>query len=151
MKTFRYVAVLILFFFLTITLLKAYQHCISFAKGIAKPQLAPYIHDGNFTATFIEEGECADLHKTFFKGEKYRLVFAAVDALPKNVRIKILTEQTKVLFDNADHNYVYVWDFELESNEKLIVQVQIPETDSDVIKGGCIAVLFGIQPVNKRR
>ena len=128
------------------------SQCVSFARGIAKPLLAPFIHDGNYNATFMEEGESAELHKTFFRGEKYRLAFAAVEALPKNIRIRILNDQMKVIFDNAEHNYVYVWDFESESTENLIIHVKIPENpQSDIIKGGCIAVMFGIEQIDKRK
>jgi len=126
--------------------------CLSFAKSIAKPKLEPYTHDGNFNATIIEEGESAELNKTFFSGEEYRLVLAAMDALPKNIRIRVLNQQRKVIFDNADHDYAYIWDFKAESTESLIVHIKVPEdVDSDVIKGGCIAIMFGIKMAEKRK
>ena len=145
----RYAAAFVLLFFLSVTTVNTQQQCLSFARGIVRPMLSPYIHDGNYTATFIEEGESADLHKTFFKGEKYRLVFAAVDALPKNVRIRLLDENNAIFFDNAEHDYVYVWDFELEATERLIVRINIPDSNETTIRGGCMAVLFGIVPAEE--
>ena len=125
---------------------KVFSQCINFARSIAKPQLETYTHDGNYNATYIEEGESAELYKTFFSGQQYRLVLAAVNALPKNIRIRILDEQLKILFDNADHNYTYIWDFTAESTQKLTIHIKIPDNEkNDKITGGCIAILFGIK------
>jgi hypothetical protein len=127
------------------------SQCIPFAKTIAKPKLAPFTHDGNYNATFMEEGETVELSKTFFSGQEYRLVFAAVEAIPKKVRIRILNEQMKVLFDNADYNYTYIWDFRAETTENLIVHLKIPENEnSNKIIGGCVAIMFGIKIPDKR-
>jgi len=125
--------------------------CLSFAKLVAKPQLAPFTHDGNYNATLMEEGETAELNKTFFSGQEYRLVLATVDALPKNIRIRLLNQQRKVIYDNADHNYTYVWDFKLETTENLIIHIKIPDEDGDKIRVGCIAIMFGIKMSEKQK
>ena len=129
------------------------SQCIGFARSIAKPKLAPFIHDGNYNGTFIEEGESAELYKTFFKGEEYRLVFDAVESLPKNVRIRVLDEKKSVIFDNADHNYAYVWDFVSQTTETLTIHIKVPEgnPESATLVGGCIAILFGIKSEGKRK
>jgi hypothetical protein len=132
--------------------LNANSQCIAFAKTIAKPKLEPYTHDGNYSATYIEEGESVEISKTFFSGQEYRLVFATVESMPKNARIRILDQQMKVVFDNADHDYTYIWDFKAESTESLIIHIKIPEDEqSDKIKSGCIAIMFGIKIADKRK
>ena len=150
MKIFKY-CIITLFFFILATVISA--QCIGFARSIAKPKLAPYIHDGNYNATFIEEGESAELYKTFFKGQEYRMVLGVVENLPKNVRIRILDAQKNVIFDNADHNYAYVWDFESKTNETLTIHIKIPESnpENDTFIGGCITVLFGVKSEGKRK
>jgi hypothetical protein len=126
--------------------------CLSFARQVAKPKLAPYTHDGNFNAAIMEEGESATINKTFFSGQEYRLVLATVDALPKNIRIRVVNQQRQIIFDNADHNYVYVWDFIAESTESLIINVKIPEDEtSDKIIGGCIAIMFGFKVAERQQ
>lgn len=128
-----------------------WSQCISFARSIAKPQLAPYIHDGNYNATFLEEGETAELYKTFFEGEEYRLVVAAVESLPK-LRIRILDDQRNVIFDNAEHQYAQVWDFVAKTTGTMIVHIKVPDKgDSDTVTGGCVAILFGIKSDNGKR
>ena len=38
--------------------------CKNFARKICKLDLTPYIHDGNYTAAILTEGEEADFYKT---------------------------------------------------------------------------------------
>jgi len=141
----------IILFFIVFACNTVDAQCLSFAKIVAKPQLDPFTHDGNYNATLMEEGESAELNKTFFSGEEYRLVLAAVEALPKNIRIRLLNQQRKVIYDNADHNYTYVWDFKLETTENLIIHIKIPDEQGDKIRGGCIAIMFGIKMSEKRK
>lgn len=123
--------------------------CISFARNVVKPLLDPYIHDGNYNATYMEEGESAELYKTFFKGESYRLVVKGVDDLPQ-VHIRLLDNQRNIIFDNANHNFVNVWNFAAENTGTMIVHISIPEKEGGgKIVGGCVAILFGVE--NKRR
>ncbi|MDR2928201.1 MAG: hypothetical protein LBV41_08400 [Cytophagaceae bacterium] len=140
-------------FFVFIGTINNEAQCIAFARGVAKPKILPFVHDGNYNATFIEEGESAELYKTFFEGQTYRLVVAATETLPKNIRIRILNEQRKVMFDNAEHGYVYVWDFEAQTSETLIVHAKVPEgnPESPTIAGGCLAIMFGIKSDVKRK
>lgn len=126
--------------------------CVNFARLVVKPQLEPFTHDGNYNATLLEEGESVELSKTFFSGEEYRLVLGVVDALPKNIRIRILNSKRQVVFDNADHKYTYVWDFRPETTDNLLIHIKIPEDEnSDKIRGGCIAIMFGIKMSDKKK
>lgn len=128
-----------------------FSQCISFARNIAKPQLAPFIHDGNYNATFMEEGESAELYKTFFEGEEYRLVVATVESLPK-LRIRILDDQRNIVFDNADHQYAQVWDFDAKTTGTLIVHIKVPDDkQSTSVRGGCVAILFGVKANNTKK
>ncbi len=131
----------------------AKAQCISFARNIAKPLLGEYIHDGNYNATYMEEGESAELYKTFFEGEEYRLVVTGVESLPA-LRFRLLDDQRNVIFDNANHNNSNVWDFTAKLTGTMIVYVEIPDTGADVLTGGCVALLFGVKSSgtsNRRR
>jgi len=141
----------VLFFSLMFSGTDAFSQCISFARNIAKPQLAPFIHDGNYNATYIEEGESAELHKTFFEGEEYRLVVSAVESMPK-LRIRIMDDQRNVIFDNADHQFAQTWDFVAKATEALIVFIKVPDVkEKTSVMGGCVAILFGIKSENTKK
>jgi hypothetical protein len=124
--------------------------CVSFARNIAKPMLEPFVHDGNYNATYMEEGESAELYKTFFKDEEYRLVVASVENLPQ-LRIRVLDENRQVVFDNAEHNFTNIWEFKSESTNNMIVHIKVPDKGGDTLAGGCVAILFGIKPAGRRR
>lgn len=144
-----------LFSIVFLVLLTAFGHtqaqCLSFARNIAKPLLDPYIHDGNYNATYMEEGESAELYKTFFKGENYRLVVSGIDELPQ-IHIRLLDDQRNVMFDNLNHNFVNVWNFTAENTGTMIVHIKIPDAEENKkIIGGCIAILFGVEAEGRRR
>lgn len=140
------------FLFFAFSMLEsASGQCISFARNIAKPLLLEYVHDGNYNATYMEEGESAELYKTFFQDEEYRLVVSAVDSLPQ-LHIRLLDDQRNIVFDNANHDFSQVWDFKAETTGTMIVYIKIPENEKDTqITGGCIAILFGVKSSGRRR
>jgi hypothetical protein len=125
--------------------MKGEAQCIGFAKNIARPLLEDFVHDGNYSATILGEGESAELYKTFFEGLEYRLVVATVNTLPQ-IRIIVMDMHKMVLFDNAQHNFSQKWDFYMETTQKLIVKVKVLENDDPETNiGGCVAILFGVK------
>lgn len=129
---------------------QANAQCISFARNVVKPRLEPFVHDGNFSAAYMEEGESAELHKVFFEGEEYRLVVAGIDYLPK-LRVVVMDENRVVVFDNAQHAFVQEWNFTAMSTGAMIVQIKVPDSGNQNIMGGCVAILFGVKPTPRRR
>ncbi len=119
--------------------------CTSFARAIARPDLAPYLHDGNYNATILGEGETIVLRKTFFEGQKYRLVVKGVPDLP-DIRYRLIDESGgKTLFDNASHDFSSTWDFDVQATRTLSLEVIVLEDEApETSVGGCVAILFGI-------
>jgi hypothetical protein len=104
-----------------------------------------YVYDGNYNATILNEGETAEIYKTFFKGQAYRVSVCKADSLP-DVYFKIIDGENEVLFD-SETEQTNTWDFEMESTQQLIVQLRVLEKNpSSRIKiSGCVAVMFGIK------
>lgn len=126
---------------------EAEAQCISFAKSVCKSKLGSFVHDGNYNAVNMSEGESAELIKTFFSGQRYRIVFCKVDQLPK-IRFWVTDSKGRVLFDNSTQNYTDTWDFESEKTQMLCVNFMVMEhasSKSNSIVSGCVAVLFGIE------
>ncbi len=122
--------------------------CKGFAKKICKLELLPYIHDGNYHAAILTEGEEAELYKTFYAGQEYRIAVCGSDALPP-IEFSVIDANRNVLFSNRDHNMVKTWDFKLESSQQLKIVVKIPSSgqkkpDSEIING-CVAIMFGFK------
>ncbi|MBI5219144.1 MAG: hypothetical protein HY958_09470 [Bacteroidia bacterium] len=117
--------------------------CKNFAKK-AKIDLLPFIHDGIYNATVLSEGETAELYKTFYSGQQYRIAVVAEETMPK-VEFKVMDSKRKVLYSNKEKGFAKTWDFTLESSQQLIIaiQVQTVETLIDEIAKGCVTVLVG--------
>jgi len=142
-------AILLVFLFIAYG---AQSQCFSFARSACKSSLGDFVHDGNYNATMLQEGEKAELYKTFFEGQKYRLAICKIKDLPP-IHFKITDQNGRVFYDNKDHDFALTWDFQVETTQLLIVEMQVLEQsgpDEDLISG-CVAVLFGIETSNKKK
>jgi hypothetical protein len=124
----------------------ASAQCKGFAKKICKLELIPYIHDGNYHAAILTEGEEAELYKTFYSGQSYRLAVCGSDALP-DIQFQVIDAYKNVLYDNSQHNFMRVWDFKVEASQQLKISVKVPtsNTQSEYPVSGCVAIMFGFK------
>ncbi len=120
--------------------------CKGFAKKMCKLELIPYIHDGNYNAAILTEGEEAELYKTFFSDQEYRLAVCSAPNL-KPIEFKVVDANRKVLYDNKEHNMSKTWDFKLESSQQLKIIVKVPVEDAEAMdpQSGCVAIMFGFK------
>jgi hypothetical protein len=120
--------------------------CKSFAKKVCKLELTPYIHDGNFNAAVLTEGEDAELYKTFYAGQNYRIYICGSDALP-DIEFQVLDVNRNVLYDNRKNDFSRLWDFNLQSSQQLIISLRVKnsEEETDELLSGCVAIMFGIR------
>ena len=134
-----------------ITLILAFNtsvnaQCKGFAKKLCKLELTGYIHDGNYHAAILTEGEEAELYKTFYSGQNYRLAICGSEALPA-IEYQVVDAYKNVLYDNKQHDMVATWDFKLESSQqlKIVVKVPVSAQKSEFPNSGCVAIMFGFQ------
>lgn len=121
--------------------------CKNFAKKVCKLELNPYIHDGNYNAAILTEGEEAELFKTFYAGQQYRIAVCGSESMPA-VEFVVTDVDRKVLYTNANHNFVASWDFKVEATQQLIIVVKVPvneSSESDELNSGCVAIMFGLK------
>jgi hypothetical protein len=135
-----------LFLLFLATSLNVNAQCKAFAKKVCLPELSPYIHDGNYHAAVLVEGEEAELYKTFYSDMEYRVAIYGEDKLP-NVEFKILDASKNVLYSNKDANYAKTWDFKLQSSQqlKLVVKVSSFNQAGETPASGCVAIMFGFK------
>jgi hypothetical protein len=120
--------------------------CKGFAKKICKLELIPYIHDGNYHAAILTEGEEAELYKTFYADQEYRIAICGSDALP-DIEFKVIDANKNVLYSNKDHDFSRIWDFKLQSSQQLKIFVKVPSRGnaSGEVVSGCVAIMFGFK------
>ena len=143
-KLFRLLFIVSIFAF-TASLYASAQ-CKGFAKKICKLELIPFIHDGNYHAAILTEGEEAELYKTFYSGQDYRIAICGSTALP-DVEFQIIDAYKNILYDNRQHKLARTWDFRLESSQQLKIAVRVPvgKGESEYPTSGCVAIMFGFK------
>ncbi len=124
----------------------SYSQCKGFAKKICKLELMPYIHDGAYHAAILTEGEEAELYKTFYSGQDYRIAICGTDALPE-IEFQVIDAYKNVLYDNTKDNMSRIWDFRLESSQNVKIALKVPvSTDqTEYPSSGCVAIMFGFK------
>lgn len=120
--------------------------CSSFAKKNCKPKLAPFIHDGAYNTTILGKGESAELFKTFYNGQEYRISVCCEEKISP-VHFQILDTQRNILYDNKEFEYSPIWDFKLNNSQQLIISMQIDSVkgETDKATNGCVAILIGLK------
>lgn len=128
------------------TSFEANAQCKGFAKKVCKAKLESFMHDGNYHAAILTEGEEAELYKTFYSGQEYRMAICGTDNLPP-IEFKIMDANRNILYSNKDHDYSNTWDFSLESSQqlKLVITVTTFEQASEAPASGCVSIMFGFK------
>jgi hypothetical protein len=144
----KFVPLFILVLFFTSLSFNASAQCKGFAKKFCKLDLVPYIHDGNYNAAMLTEGEEADFYKTFYADQQYRILICGSDNLPQ-IEFKVIDANRNVLYNNKEHNMSKTWDFKLESSQQLKIVVKVPasaqkKSESEIISG-CVAIMVGFK------
>jgi hypothetical protein len=124
----------------------ANAQCKGFAKSLCKKELGAYLHDGNYHAAILVEGEEAELYKTFYSDLEYRVVICGADGLPP-IEFTVLDATGKVLYSNKESQMSGMWDFKLEASQqlKIVVKVTTLGARNELPASGCVAIMFGFK------
>jgi len=125
---------------------EATAQCKGFAKSLCKKELGAYLHDGNYHAAVLVEGEEAELYKTFYSDLDYRLVICGADGLPP-IEFTVLDATGKVLYSNREGGLTNIWDFKLESSQQLKIMIKVTTfgIKDELPTSGCVAIMFGFK------
>ena len=137
-----------LLFVMLLSSTEIHAQCKAFVKISCVPQLTPYIHDGGYQAVIMSEGEEAEIYKTIFAGQKYRLFVCIENTLP-NVEFVVTDIRRNTLFDNRKNGGVKMWDFKPEASQQIKVTIRIPKSQkqgsgNQELIFGCVGILFGM-------
>jgi len=147
-KLFPAFATMLFFFLVMISSQNAMSQCKTFVRGSCLPQLIPYIHDGNFQAAIMSEGEEAEVYKTVFSGQSYRLLVCIDDVIP-HIEFVVSDIRRNILFDNRKNGNVTVWDFKPDASQQIKVTIRIPKSQKQGSSEqeqvfGCVGILFSL-------
>lgn len=124
----------------------ATAQCKGFAKSLCKKELGAYLHDGNYHAAILVEGEEAELYKTFYSDLEYRMAICGADGLPP-IEFSVFDATGKVLYSNKESGLSNIWDFKLEASQqlKIVVKVTTFTGRNELPASGCVAIMFGFK------
>lgn len=114
------------------------------AKMCDRYLTSEYRSNGQSNTASMSGGENATLQMVFYKGHDYRLVFCAEEHLGE-LGIKIKSTKGEVLFNNAEHDMEFYWDFTMNKTQRFIIEVNAPGMGEEVMEG-CVAVSLGVRP-----
>ena len=120
----------------------AYGQCRQFAVS-KKKTLEDFIHDGAYTSISMKPAQNVQFTKTFFKGQKYRLVLDGAPELLK-AELRIFDQNQNLIYSNIEDGLSKKWDFVVESTRNLIIMVSIPKS-VNMNASGCVSVLLGFK------
>ena len=124
-----------------------HAQCKAFVKSTCLGQLEKHIHDGNYHAVIMSEGEEAEVYKTIFAGQQYRLLVCIENTLP-SVEFVVSDIRRNILFDNRKNGNVKIWDFKSDVSQQIKITIRIPKsqkqgTEKELVFG-CAGILFGL-------
>ena len=119
--------------------------CKSFTKKQCRPNVAPYIHNGQMNNAILYPEDKADIMLTFYSGQDYRIVVCSEDQLG-DVNFKVTDLERKVIYDSKGKDSD-TFDFKVTSTRQLIVTIEVPESQNthDLDYNGCVSVLVGFK------
>lgn len=125
---------------------EAAAQCKGFAKSLCKKELGAYLHDGNYHAAVLVEGEEAELYKTFYSDLDYRLVICGADGLPP-IEFTVVDATGKELYSNREGGLTNIWDFKLEASQQLKIMIKVTTfgIKDELPASGCVAIMFGFK------
>lgn len=104
-----------------------------------------YRSNGQSNTAAMTPGETATLQMVFYKGHDYRLVFCSEEHLGQ-LGIKVKSATGEVLFNNAEHDMSFHWDFSMQKTQRFIIEVSAPDGDPNQAMEGCVAISTGVRP-----
>jgi hypothetical protein len=140
----KHIPILVIAVFFALMTVASNAQCRTFVRSSCLPHLQPYIHDGGYHAVIMSPGEEAEVYKTIFAGQQYRLYICVDNQLP-GVEFVVTDIRRNVLFDNRKNDNVRFWDFRPEASQQIKVTIRIPRIQgSTEIIHGCVGMLFGL-------
>ena len=123
-----------------------FAQCNSFVKKRCLSKMQPFTNNGQVNTSTLMSGQSASLNTTFYAGQQYRIFICSQEVLGK-VTFRVLDESGKVLFDSKVNGSPDFWDFNIESTQKLTIDVITPASDSpnSIIPSGCVTLMVGFK------
>lgn len=142
---FKFPLILIITIISTVTQLSA-QDCFEYYKTNCKSQETKYNYTLNKSSVSFKfaSGESRIIPFEMYSGKDYRLLLCADGVFDNVIKIKIISEDGKVIYDNSQNNFALNMEFACKKSQSAEIELSAPEPAvgiSDTIyEEGCIGI-----------
>lgn len=118
----------------------------TFVKKKCLPKILPFTQSGQINTIKLSSGQSTELKLTFSSGQDYRILICSEEILG-DVTFKVKDLSKKIIFDSKDNDLPDFWDFKARSTQQVIVEVNVPLSDSpsSVPPSGCVSIIVGFK------
>lgn len=119
------------------------QECYEYHKQACYPSNSKYIYDynSNSVSFLFKPGEMRDVPMELYSGKDYRITICSSEIFDQVVAFSILKDDGTVLYDNGKFNYELNIEFTSLQTQEVIMQIEVPESESPEIEG-CVGILI---------
>jgi len=133
-----------LYFFILISILTI-SNCLAqdnkLMEECSKYLQSTYVSDGQEYKAYLNSGESAEFHTTFYSGNHYR-VAGVSDQEDSQLIFSVYDQENHLLFTNKKYASTPYWDFEFTSTLNCTIKAQYISKKK---KPGSILLLIGFQ------
>ena len=146
MKQVYSLKVLVAIGIITLAYSASYAQCSAFVKKKCMPKIQPFQQNGQINSSSMTSGQKTAMNLTFYSGQDYRILVCGQPQLGE-LTFKVFDSNRKLVFDSQKNNYPDFWDFKVKKTQQLIVEVQVPESEStsSVLPTGCVSIMVGFK------
>jgi len=118
--------------------------CLDFVKttGFEELNTERYVPEGRFDAITLSEGDYLKVYKSFFRGRTYKVVVIADKAI-SIFNFKVKTMKGNIVYDSSKNNSAASWEYTSDRNQNLMIEIDLPASQTANIGTGCVAVILG--------
>lgn len=124
--------------------------CKGYAKENCFPKLAPFTLDGQVSSAILLAGNKIQTEMILYSDQNYRVLVCAQGVLGK-VSFKMLDMDKNIIFNSKENGDTDHWDFNLQSTQQVIIEVEAPSVNSPdgYVPRGCVALIVGFKEKSK--
>ena len=99
--------------------------CRTFVRNSCEDKLEDYLVSGRMYGGYVSQGQEIELNVVLNGGQKYRLINCSKPSLG-TIQVQLLDNKGNIIFDNADHDFVMKWDFDVKATQEFTVRTILP-------------------------
>ena len=99
--------------------------CRTFVRNNCESKLEDFLVNGRMYGGYVSQGTEMELQVVLNGGQKYRLINCSKENLG-TIQVQLIDSKGNVIFDNAEHEFVQTWDFDVKATQEFTIRTILP-------------------------